>query len=112
MRRLLLCVFLTAAIALDAQSPAPPTTKADIDRWMTDLSNWGRLGRDDERGSVNLITPARRKAAAALVTEGVSVSLARDTDFETAVDNPNPFTHTMSDPVGGAFKSMPKAHRL
>jgi hypothetical protein len=31
-------------------------------------------------GSVNLITPAKRKQAAALVRDGVSVSLARDTD--------------------------------
>jgi len=34
------------------------------------LSNWGRWGDDDERGTVNLITPERLVAAAALVTQG------------------------------------------
>jgi len=43
---------------------------------MEELSNWGRWGADDELGSSNLITPAKRRAAAALVTEGISVSLA------------------------------------
>ena len=28
------------------------------------LSNWGRWGEDDERGTVNLITPERLVAAA------------------------------------------------
>jgi kynurenine formamidase len=40
-------------------------------------SNWGRWGADDERGAVNLITPAKRAAAAALVRTGRTVSLAR-----------------------------------
>lgn len=103
MRRFVFALVLAAAAALHAQAPAPAMSKGDVDRWMTELSNWGRWGQADERGTVNLITPAVRKAAAALVTEGVSVSLARDTDFTKAVDNPSPFTHTMSDPVGGAF---------
>jgi kynurenine formamidase len=34
------------------------------------LSNWGRWGPDDERGTVNLITPDRLVAAAALVRQG------------------------------------------
>ena len=34
------------------------------------LSNWGRWGHEDERGTVNLITPERLVAAAALVTQG------------------------------------------
>lgn len=37
---------------------------------------WGRWGKDDQRGAVNLITPAKRVAAAALVKSGRSVSLA------------------------------------
>src|ERR1700680_1511552 len=61
------------------------------ERWKHDLSNWGRWGKDDEIGALNLITPAKRKQAAALVKEGVSVSMADDLDTEKAVDNPNPF---------------------
>jgi kynurenine formamidase len=34
------------------------------------LSNWGRWGADDERGTTNLITPERLVAAAALVRTG------------------------------------------
>jgi kynurenine formamidase len=70
-------------------------TKADIDRLMTQLSNWGRWGKDDQLGALNLLTPAKRKEAAALVKEGVAVSLARDTNAEREADNPSPYQHTM-----------------
>lgn len=73
-----------------------PLTKADIDRMMTELSNWGRWGKEDQLGAMNLITPAKRKQAAALVKEGVSVSLAHDVEKERAADNSNPFQHTMT----------------
>jgi len=71
-------------------------TKADVDRMMTELSNWGRWGKDDQLGAVNLITAAKRKQAAALVREGFSVSLARDTNTEKAEDNSDPYEHTMT----------------
>ena len=71
-------------------------TKADVDRMMTELSNWGRWGKEDQLGAVNLITEAKRKQAAALVKEGFSVSLARDTEKERAEDNPSPYEHTMT----------------
>ena len=51
-------------------------TQAESERWQTELTNWGRWGKDDEMGALNLITPAKRKQAAALVKEGVPVSLA------------------------------------
>jgi hypothetical protein len=38
--------------------------------------NWGRWGADDQKGAVNLITPAKRAAAAALVKRP-AVSLGR-----------------------------------
>ncbi len=90
MIRLLAIALL--AMPLLAQAPHP-TTKADVERLMKELSNWGRWGKGDQIGTVNLITPAKRKQAAALVTEGVSVSLARDTETEKAADNPSPFAH-------------------
>ena len=98
------CLIVAAGVGLAAQTPASrAVTKADVDRWMTELSNWGRWGKDDEMGTVNLITPARRKAAAVLVTAGFPVSLSRDTDSVAAPDNGTPFVHRMSDPVGGEF---------
>lgn len=52
-------------------------TRADIDVMMTSLSNWGRWGKEDQRGALNLITPEKRRQAAALVKDGVTFSLAR-----------------------------------
>ena len=87
------------ALVLLAAGAAPVAdrnlTKADIDRWMTELSNWNRWGKDDQIGTVNLITDAKRKQAAALVREGVSVSLARESEITPAADNSSPFGHKM-----------------
>ena len=55
----------------------------------------GALGKEDEIGALNLITPAKRKQAAGLVKEGFSVSMAGDTDTVKAVDNPNPYEFKM-----------------
>ncbi len=65
-------------------------TKDDIDRWMTELSNWGRWGKDDQAGTVNLITPAKRKQAAALVREGISISMSLDADLPPKGAPPEP----------------------
>ena len=65
-------------------------TRADFERFMTELSNWGRWGKEDQIGAVNLITAAKRKQAAASVREGASFSLARNAETEPAVDNPQP----------------------
>jgi kynurenine formamidase len=60
-------------------------TKSDVDAMMNSLSNWGRWGDGDELGAVNLITPEKRRQAARLVTEGVTVSLAHNAvKIETA----------------------------
>src|SRR5580704_19042350 len=85
------CVLFATAVT--AQTPAPnhTVTPEQYERWKKELSNWGRMGQDDQIGTLNLITPAKRKQAAALVKEGVSVSMAGDLDTEKAVDNPNPF---------------------
>ncbi len=70
-------------------------TKKDVEKLVKDLSNWGRWGKDDQLGTLNLITPAKRKQAAKLVREGITVSLARNVETEKASDNPNPFIQTM-----------------
>ena len=88
-----------------AQEPGPDrgVTQADLDRWRVELSNWGRWGPDDEIGTMNLVTPAKRIAAAALVRDGISVSLSQDVLKDEAVDNPNPFEHTMRSVGSDAF---------
>ena len=100
--RTFLLVLLVGALAvgkLSSQSATPPpgrtVTKAEYERWKIELTNWGRWGQDDEIGALNLITPAKRRQAAALVKEGFSVSLAGDVDTVQAVDNWYPYEHTM-----------------
>jgi len=51
-------------------------TPADYLRWRTELKNWGRWGANDERGTTNLITPAKVLSATKLVKTGQVVSLA------------------------------------
>ena len=80
---------------LRAQSGPAPLDAATIDRWMTELSNWNRWGKDDERGTVNLMTDETRKRAVATVKEGVTVSLSRDADPVKSADNGNPLGLSM-----------------
>ena len=70
-------------------------SKEDVEALIKEVSNWGRWGDEDELGAINLITPAKRKEAAALVRDGISVSLARNVEKKSAADNPNPFLHEM-----------------
>jgi kynurenine formamidase len=79
------------------QSPAHPlVSEAQFEAWQTELSNWGRWGKDDELGTINLITPAKRMAALALVKEGVPVSLSTNGFTEKAVDVPCPAQWAMT----------------
>ena len=52
-------------------------SEQDVVAMISSLSNWGRWGPDDELGTINLITSEKRRRAAALVRDGVSVSCAR-----------------------------------
>ncbi len=70
-------------------------SNAEFERLMTELSNWGRWGADDQLGTLNLITEQKRQSAAALVSVGISVSMAQTVLTESAVDNGNPFEHEM-----------------
>ena len=68
-------VFITSVVlgSAHAQSPHPSTqdravlvTPQRITQWESELSNWGRWGPDDQRGTLNLITPEKRAAAVRL----------------------------------------------
>ena len=87
-------MLLTGVVLQSGVEQPPPSrhvTQAEYDRWKTELSNWGRWGADDEIGTLNLITPAKRRQAAGLVRDGVVVSLALDLDPVEAIDNAIPF---------------------
>jgi kynurenine formamidase len=81
---LVLVALLSEPIRGDGWKPI--TNEAEFRQAMTELSNWNRWGADDELGAANLITPAKRKQAAGLVKEGLSVSLAHDVIQEDAAD--------------------------
>jgi kynurenine formamidase len=57
--------------------PSNPTSE-QRSQWLANYSNWGRWGKDDELGTLNLITAARRKAAMSLAKQGIVLSLARN----------------------------------
>ena len=63
--------------------PGDEVTKEQYDTWMTELSNWGRWGDDDQLGALNLITAAKRVEAARLIETGTVVSMARKMTIET-----------------------------
>lgn len=67
-------------------------TQAEVDQMAKEISNWGRWGKDDQMGTLNLVTPAKKKQAAALVREGVSVSVARRAEFVNDGDITNPYS--------------------
>ena len=80
-------VLLGAGAGVQAQGGSgDEVTKEQYDRWMTELSNWGRWGDDDQLGALNLITPAKRVQAAQLVETGRVVSMARDMTIERLDD--------------------------
>ena len=111
----LVVTIIAMAGARAPQAPAPgKVTPQQFEQWKKDLNNWGRWGKDDEVGTMNLITPAKRKQAAALVKEGFSVSLASDADTVQAIDNPQPYEHQMlalgSDRIGVAFHGIAHTH--
>jgi kynurenine formamidase len=70
-------------------------SREDILGWFETLSNWGRWGPDDELGTLNLITPEKRRQAAGLVREGLAISCGRTIGYDPAADNPFPARHFM-----------------
>ena len=92
---ILVLLAIPIALARHADDGRAPRTAAEFDALFAQVSNWGRWGADDQLGSVNLVTAAKRKQAATLVKSGVSVSLAHNPLTERAEDNNNPFEHTM-----------------
>jgi kynurenine formamidase len=60
------------------------------------VSNWGRWGEEDQRGTLNHLTADRISAAARLVRAGETVSLGSPLNTELEPDNPEPADHHMT----------------
>lgn len=95
-RTLLLTLPLIAAAGAWGAGAPEPMTRAEFDKLMTQISNWGRWGKQDELGTLNLITEKERRAAAALVRQGITVSLALPLNKQQDALNQNPFEHQVS----------------
>lgn len=101
---------------------------AEMQALFDACSNWGRWGPDDQRGTLNHLTPAETKAAAALVQVGRTVSLSRNFPTQPGPENPWPAHHHMviagddpcvpgvdglevsTDYIGIAFHGMASSH--
>jgi len=70
------------------------------DEWLSyfdALSNWGRWGDDDVRGTLNFITPEHVRSAASLIRTGETVSCSRVINFGRRADeDPNRPLHFMA----------------
>lgn len=77
-------------------TPPAPVSLAEFDAMFEAVKNWGRWGPDDERGTMNYLTPDKIAAAAALVKSGRTVSMAIPINKVAGPDNPNPAVHLMS----------------
>lgn len=60
------------------------------------VSNWGRWGADDERGTLNELSADRIVAAAELVRSGETVTLSLPWQTKKRIDNPKPAVHRMT----------------
>jgi hypothetical protein len=104
----LLLLVVAFGAALSSQTSPPPAssrplvTRAEYERWQTELTNWGRWGKDDELGTLNLVTDAKRAQAARLVKDGVAVSLASNAETQKGVDVPCPVEWSMVSVSAGA----------
>ena len=72
------------------------------------VNNWGRWGEDDERGTLNLLTPARVRDAARLVRDGkrfpLAIPLSEDgpqLGFVAGRTNPARTMVAVHEPLGG-----------
>jgi kynurenine formamidase len=69
-----------------------------FDEYYTSCSNWGRWGADDQRGTLNYITPEKVREAAGLVRSGKTISL------QLPMDDKGPQT--------GAFGRVNPLHQM
>jgi len=86
----------------------PAADHAEFAELARAVNNWGRWGSDDERGTLNLLTPAHVAAAAALVRDGkrfpLAIPLSEDgpqLGFVAGRTNPSRTMVAVHEPLGG-----------
>ena len=91
------------------QEPNHLVTLETLKKWESELSNWGRWGKEDQRGLLNLITPDKTKRALALVKEAKTVTLQINPFKKTGIDTggfgENVHRMALIDPATGAIRA-------
>jgi kynurenine formamidase len=88
--------------------PGRVPSEHEVIGYLKTLSNWGRWGVEDELGTINLITPAKRAAAARLVRDGVAVTGARPIVTDITPDTTFQFMRFMVDSGEGRDTAPPE----
>ena len=70
-------------------------SQAEAQAYLKANNNWGRWGKDDQLGAINLVTAEKRLEAVALVKKARTVSLSRPFPKNPAPNNPTPAMHWM-----------------
>lgn len=73
---------------------------------VTEPNNWGRFGPDDQRGTLNLLTPATVLAALASAATGQVISLAMPIRGATSSAAPTTVPHLRGRPLPQHFMSV------
>jgi len=76
--------------------PTPLPTEEEVLRYASTLTNWGRWGKDDELGTLNLVTPEKRLQAVKLIRDGISVSCSWPITTDPAPDVTRTALHYMT----------------
>ncbi len=83
-------------MAVNARTGDGYVSADEFARLFRSLSRWGRWGDDDERGALNLLTPARVAAAVRLARDGITVTLSLPLNTQAAPHCPTPADHHMT----------------
>jgi len=85
-------------------------SETELKGLLEKCSNWGRWGKDDERGALNYINDRKRAAAAKLVRSGEAVSMSLPLATLPAPDNPTPVMHLVQQCGHDSMDVLPLPH--
>ena len=77
-------------------SKYPMISAAEFDKLFHRVKNWGLWGNDDQKGTLNYITPEKIVAASALIKSGRTVSMSIPINKNPDPDNAAPAIHYMA----------------
>lgn len=74
-------------------------TKGEVLAYLEEDRNLGRWGDDDQKGTMNMVTPEKRTSAASAVKSGRAVSPSREFPKSPAPNNPTSATEIYKRPA-------------